>query len=243
MSRKAQDRVERRHGIEAPIESEDELVQVRREVLLAHAVMSAEQPCFEVGEGEVDHGKVSVRLLWVPAEHCGFMRVPQARQRVVALPSIGAHHRPLRHVVLNECDEAVGVAPRNGPKTKAPRVGPSLERFAVGVVSPTSGGAVLTFTAATNLNNSHDGRLVVDATSFTLRPPTHKRLIYLNRILSPEGITLRAHHRRSQFVQHLERGLVPTDAKLALKLKSGLSGCLRRNKIRSPEPDRKRRVA
>ena len=46
--RKAQDRVERCHRVESPVEAEDILVEVCLQMLLADAVVCAKQPCLEV---------------------------------------------------------------------------------------------------------------------------------------------------------------------------------------------------
>ena len=55
----AQHRVEGAQGVESPIETEDELVEMRGQVLAAHAVVGAEQPRLQVAEHDVDQGRRS----------------------------------------------------------------------------------------------------------------------------------------------------------------------------------------
>ena len=54
----AEQGLERGHGRAASVETEHELVDIVRQVLGADAVMGAEQPGLEVGEGSVDPGQL-----------------------------------------------------------------------------------------------------------------------------------------------------------------------------------------
>lgn len=107
----------------------------------------------------------------------------------------------------------------------------------------TRGGAVLPFMPATDLDSSHNRRLVVVAASLASRPTAHERLVHLDRILATDDIALWAYHPGSEFVKHLERRLVALDAELALELEGRLSRRLRRHEVRAPKPYRQRRVA
>ncbi len=65
-SGQAEERLERGHGCAAAVEAEDELIDVVGQVFGADAVMGAEQPSLEVGEGAVDPRQLLGRVLRVP---------------------------------------------------------------------------------------------------------------------------------------------------------------------------------
>jgi len=44
------------HWPEPAVEAEHKLVEVRLQVLRAHAMVDTQQPCIEVSEDDVDHG-------------------------------------------------------------------------------------------------------------------------------------------------------------------------------------------
>ena len=117
--RESQDGVKCRHRVEAAIEPEDILVEVGLQMLLADSVVRAKQPCFEVGEDDVDHGQVNVSHLRVATEHQRFVRVAHRWQRVIALPAIRPYDRPLRDVLFDERRQAIGVT--NGQEAQPQR--------------------------------------------------------------------------------------------------------------------------
>ena len=77
------------HWVEAAIEAVYELIQIRRQVLLTHAMMSAQQPSFQVGEDQVNHWQRLLRFFHIAIKHNQCMVVPECRQVVVADPAIG----------------------------------------------------------------------------------------------------------------------------------------------------------
>ena len=128
-----QGRVEGRHWIETPVESEHKFVEVRRQVLMTHSVMRAEQPGRQVREGDVDHWQVGIGSLWGTINHHGLVRVTQLGQIVVAVPTIGAHNSALCHIVLHEPRESLGASVWHKAQSPSARADGSLRRFAVGV--------------------------------------------------------------------------------------------------------------
>ena len=60
--------------------------------------------------------------------------------------------------------------------------------------------------------------------------------IQLNRPFSTDPVLIRANHRSPQFVQHLKRRLVASEAELPLKLKGAHTGSLSCDKVGRPEP-------
>ena len=75
-------------------------------MLLTDSMMCAEQPCFQIREGDVNHRKVGVGLFTATIKPHGFVRVPQLCRPIVAVPSIGAHHFSDNHAA---CVWAEGV--------------------------------------------------------------------------------------------------------------------------------------
>ena len=226
-----QGRVECRHWIETPVESEHKFVEVRLQVLMTHSVMRAEQPGLQVREGDMDHWQVGIGSLWVTINHHGLVRVTQLGQIVVAVPPIGAHDGALCHIVLHEPRESLGASVWHNAQSQSARADGSLRRFAVGASQPLA-----------YFNGPNDRRLMVDAVSLALCTAANKRLIHFDRILRSDRVALRSHHAGAQLVEHLKSRFVAGHAQLPLKLESRLAGCLGRHKVRTPEPYRQRGV-
>jgi hypothetical protein len=91
-----------------------------------------------------------------------------------------------------------------------------------------------------DLDRAHNQRFVMAPPTFALRGATDPRLVQFDRPFATDSVTLRTNHRRSQFMQHLESGLVTSEPKLSLKLQSAHSGSLGCHKVGRPEPDVKR---
>ena len=85
----AKDRIDGRHWVEAPVESEDELVQVGRQMPSADAVVGAQEPSLEVGEDQVDHGERLVGSTLIVVDGDGVVRVAQFGEAVVPDPVVG----------------------------------------------------------------------------------------------------------------------------------------------------------
>lgn len=85
----AQGGSEASHWVKAAIESEHELIQIGRQVLLTHAVVSSQQPCFQVGEDQVNHGQCLLRFVHVAIKHNRCMAISESRQVAVARPTVG----------------------------------------------------------------------------------------------------------------------------------------------------------
>ena len=64
--RNPQNGVERIHRIKAAIEAKYKLIEVRLQMTRFYpAVVSAIDPCLQIGEDKMDHWQVLFRLLWV----------------------------------------------------------------------------------------------------------------------------------------------------------------------------------
>ena len=232
MRRATQNRVECRHWIETPVESEHKFVEVCLQVLMADSVMCAEQPGIQVREGDVNHRQVCISSLGVAIEHNGFVRVALSRQIIVAPPAIGAYNSALCHILLHELREYLGVAVRHDAQPQSTGVTRPLALFAIGPGRPLA-----------YLNSPNDRRLMVNAVPLTFGTPAHKRLIHFDRILGSNSAALRSHHAGAPLVEHLECRLVARQAQLPLKLENRLARRLRRYEVSAPEPRRQGCVA
>ena len=151
-------------------------------MLLTDTVMRTEQPCLQIREGDVNHRQVGVGLFTVAIEHHGLVRVPQLCQPIVAVPSIGAHHGPFRHVFLHKPRERLGAAVWCKAQAQTPSVQGFLTLLAVRVERP-----------RTNLDCPNNYRFVMDTAGFAPGASAHQCLIDFDWILSTNGVTFRAH--------------------------------------------------
>ena len=84
-------------------------------------------------------------------------------------------------------------------------------------------------------------RLPCPLVVFALAAPD-PRLIDLNREVTANAVEIRAHHRYTQLVQDLEGRFVALQTELPLDPHSAHARRLARHEVRSPKPDRDRRV-
>jgi len=77
---------------------------------------------------------------------------------------------------------------------------------------------------------------MVMSSTLSLCGATHPFFIHFNRPLPANSISLRANHRNTQLVQHLEGCLVAVETELTLKLQCTHSWSLGRNKVCRPKP-------
>ena len=93
-----------------------------------------------------------------------------------------------------------------------------------------------------DLNGTDHVRHVVNALAFTPGLATNQCLVHLYGPLRSNTVLIRANHAHAQFVQHLERGLIATEPKLALQLQRRHARRLCRHEVRRPEPHLQRRA-
>src|ERR1700731_3782569 len=103
-------------------------------------VMSAIDPCLQIGEDKVDHWQVFFCFLWVTPKCKRIVLITHFAKSVISLPAVGANDGASRYVVLDECCECFGVATRKrnislfnaryNAKPEAPRISELLGRNA-----------------------------------------------------------------------------------------------------------------
>jgi hypothetical protein len=109
--RDPQNRVEGIHWIEAAVETKHEFIEVSLQMTrFDPSMVSAVNPCLQIGENKMDHRQVLFRLLWVapkgkcivPIAHCGKV--------AISIPSISANDRVRRYIVFDKCCERFGIS-------------------------------------------------------------------------------------------------------------------------------------
>ena len=202
-------------------------------MLRADAVMDAAQPCFEIGEHEMDDGQKGFCDLHVaPLRDGGVAKAAFAQLRVTA-PVVGDNGRAWRHGAFDEDAQRLGASVRHHRKPDAPGVPPGLPFVeAAGML------------ALTDFDGTCHDDHIVDAASFAARATAHVGFIGFDGIegIATNPILVRTHHADTQFVKNLEGSLVARQAKLPLELNSRYTWCLAGDQVCRPEPDRKRRM-
>lgn len=225
--------------VEAPVEAERELVQVRLEMLRAHAVVDAIQPRLQVAENQVDEREVFLCDLRIAVFHSGDV-VEVIGELGVAHPAIG-HDRGLRvDIGSDEALEMLGGARRDYAQAQPA----SVQTAALGDRLGLAVQFVGDWRAAPGLDGADHERLVVDTTALAALLTAHPRLVHLDVLaLRADGRALLINHACPQLVEDLEGRLVARQPELALELDRRHAGGVRGDEIRTPEPDGQRRVA
>ena len=118
----------------------------------------------------------------VSIKHQWFVRVAQISQIIIGFPAVGTHNSTFRHIFLHELREFLGSPVWNEPQPQSASINYPLLFLAFG-----SGWS------RTHFNGSNDRCFVVITSSFAFCPPTHKRFIHFNRILTANSVALRSH--------------------------------------------------
>jgi len=222
----AEQRAEGIERVEAPVKSERELVEVGLKMLRRHAVVTAEQPTFEVAENEVDDGEVFFRDLRIAA--FGDRQVFKAARGEgrVARRGIGYHHRARLDGSLDKAGQGFRGA-----------VGRDCQPEATGIPPAAPGRQAAVLLPVQNLDRRDNQRLVVDPVALTSGPPANPRFIDLDMRRRPaDFVGIRAHHTGTELVQNLERRLVTLEPELPLKLHRRHAGSIRRDEVGRPKP-------
>lgn len=71
-------------------------------MLRAYTMMDSQQPCVEVAENDVDHGKVCLDIRMIPLDRKWIVAVSELGEVVVAGPAICADKGTWGHCLKNE---------------------------------------------------------------------------------------------------------------------------------------------
>ena len=207
-------------------------------MLRADSVVSSQQPGIQISKNYVNHRQVGFGLGLVALDGQRIMTVAQLGQIVITGPPISANDGVRCHRCENERFQLFLATPRHHLKTESPGndtstvptpVGLRLSRGHVGV-------GAWSFCARAYLYRTGDQCLMVMSPTLSLCGATHPFFIHFNRPLPTNSISLRANHRNTQLVQHLEGCLVAVETELTLKLQCTHSWSLGRDKVCCPKP-------
>lgn len=230
LCRQSEDGIEGRHRVKAAIEAEDEFVEVGLQMVLGDGtVMSAHDPCFEIGENEVDHWQVGVGLLCITIENQSFMVKAERCHRVVTDPGIGSDGGTLGDAAFDKTHDRRTAAVGDDSKPQAACIDASLV-------------SLLRLFPQPHFDSTNHCGHVMNAPALSPRPAADKALIHFDWMLPANAVTFRAHHASSEFVEDLEGCLIPGKPKLALELHGGLPRSLCRHEVSPPEPSGQRRM-
>ena len=233
----AEQALERVEWEEPPVEAKRELVEIRLKVLRRDAMVNAIEPGLQVAEDKVDERQVLFRNVGIAALRD--LREPVALlcELDVARPVVGRDVRTWLHRVNHEALKRFRRAVRSDVQTQAPSVEATTTRECLARIP-----CPLVLFALALLDRAHDQRLVVLSAPLAARAAPDPRLIDLNREVTANAVAIRAHHRYTQLVQDLEGRFVALQTELPLELHSAHARRLARHEVRSPKPDRDRRV-
>ncbi len=212
-------------------------------MLWTDSVVATQQPGIQVPEHDVDYRQVSFGFRLVALYSQRVVAISQFGKVVVAGPPICTDSGPWRYGRDNERLQLLSASSRRDFETKAASNKTStVPTFVFGLRLPGRHVRVRPGSLRTrpDLDRAHNQRFVMAPPTFALRGATDPRLVQFDRPFATDSVTLRTNHRRSQFMQHLESGLVTSEPKLSLKLQSAHSGSLGCHKVGRPEPDVKR---
>src|SRR5271167_1122843 len=97
-------------------------------VLANAAVMRAENPCFQVGKDEVNHGQMTVSLLWIARQCERIVNISQCWQRFITRPAVGSHGRACGDILLDESGQTVSATTVDDAKPQPPGIHQFFER-------------------------------------------------------------------------------------------------------------------
>src|SRR5436305_8945293 len=203
----------------AAIEAERVLVEVGREVLLAHRpVVGAQEPALDEAEDEVDAGQPERGVAPGRAEIDGLVVVARGRQAEVAAPAVRRHGRRPGDVGGEEGGQALGRG-----------VGQQAE--------PEPAEAATAGLAAAGLDRPGDQGLAGGApAALAGSRATDVGLVGLDAL--GQGLTIRADHGLAELVQPGPGGPVAAEAQLPLQLGGGDPALARGHQVDGEEPAR-----
>jgi hypothetical protein len=215
------------HRVKPTIKAEHVFIEIGLQMFrLDTAMVRSLNPSLHVAEDEVDHGQVCLCLFRIACERKHFMAVSHLRNFIVAAPSVCADGSARSNIIFDKASKCFSTSVRYDAKSQASSVNAAFfVRFAVILMRP-------------NLYGTDYNRFMVRAATLSARLAADIAFIDFGRILTTDSVTLRTNHTRAELVQDLEGRLIPSKAELALKLDSGLSGCLRSHEVCTPKPRR-----
>ncbi len=200
-------------------------------MLGADAVVNATEPCFEIGEHEVNDGQEGLGNLHVTTFSDGGMKISSLSERRLTAPVVGDGDA-WRNDALDEATQLFGTSVwhHREPNTSGVPPSPALVEAATGL-------AVLF-----DLDRTGDENHVVNASALAASTAADVGFIGLGVFAggATNPILVGTHHAAPQFVKNLESRLVARQSKLPLKLDGRHAGRVAGDQVGRPEPHRER---
>ncbi len=236
-----QERSKRIEGVEAPVESKRELVEVRLQVIGRDTVKRAVDPRLQVAEYQVNDRQVVLGNARLAALGNCEVLVTSTRETRVALTRVGDHHLGERvDVGGNETSARLRCLVRDHREAQPTRVAPATLRLSL-VVSVVVDRVDLLDLARLDLDRADHAYLIGDAAPLAARPAAHQRLVDFHGGARADR-TGRADHGTTELVEDLKCRLVAGQSELALELRRAHAGREARHEKRGPEPRTQRGV-
>lgn len=232
----AQERTEGVKRVEASVKSERELIEVGLQVLgLDAPVVRALQPRLEVRKNKVDDGQKFFGHLGASALHDRKVFIAECRKRIVSPPCVRDDHRTRFYGLLYKTRQGLSAAIGNDFQPQPAGIPPAAPRRVV---------ALLWGTLA-DLDGGTHKHLILGAATFAAHRATDVGFVNLDMIaarkVATDAITPLAHHSSAELMQDIERGFVPAQTKLALKLDCRYARRHAGDEVSTPKPRRQRR--
>jgi hypothetical protein len=217
------------------------------------AVVSAIDPCLQIGKDKMDHRQMLFRLLWVTTEGKRIVLIAEFSKAVVSLPSVSANEGTSRYVVFDKCGECFGIATRkviiglfaagDNAEPEATSISEFLDWNTSFVRVLRFRDAVLGVLARPHFNGANYCCLMMNSTPFTARAAPNATFVYLDGMWRADSVAVWPNHTGAELVKHRERCFISSDVKLALKLEGGLAGRLCSHEVSAPKPSREGHMA
>jgi len=217
------------------------------------AVVSAIDPCLQIGEDKMDHRQVFLCLLRIAPERENIVLIIYPAKVIISLPTISANNGAGRHIFGDESGKCLDIAARkrsnclfharDDAEPKAPSISKFLDRNATFMRIPPLRAASFGVLTHPYLDGTNYRCLMMGAFSLAARSAPYKAFVYLDGIRCADGISVWPNHTGAELVKHRERRLISSNVKLTLKLNGGLAWRLCCHEVSAPKPRRERHMA
>lgn len=172
-------------GIETAVEAEGEFVEIHLQMLRADTMMNTAQPCFEIGEHEVNNRQKGFSDLPIAPLCNGGMAIAALAQLRITTPVVGDDAGAGNHRAFDEAAQRFGAPIWNHGELNTAGVPPGLP------LVETTGTLALP-----NLDRAGQEHHVVDATSLAASTSTNVGFVGLNDLpkLTSNPILVGAHY-------------------------------------------------
>jgi hypothetical protein len=195
--------------------------------------MNAAQPGLEIGEHEMDDGQKGFRDFHVAPLRDGGMKVSAFPECRITAPIVGNNGGTRCHGAFDEADQRLCAPVLHHGEADSPGVTPVLPLVE-------AAGAL----ALQDFDGTGHEHHVVNATPFATRATADPSFVGFDNDfwLAADPVLVGTHHAGAQLVEYLKSSFVARQPELTLELDGRHARRLAGNEVRSPEPDRKRRV-